>query len=256
MADPNLVCYGWDAFLESEPWPYGHFRIGFIHQILVHNFFYSLLLHYANESFEVLLATSFSSYLIFLGANTNFENMTESLLGDMLQGLLGILTAIVIQRYVTYIPRLIVYIEDDVWRSVLGWIVLLLFGLTGQFAGIAYTFGGQKYNFGVLISIVFDIVFFYLILIWGIFGSRYDDLVWSVGSAQVRDKRRAKWHAFWAITVIIVLFGIPAIPITISTYFKVWFILVFVIVAILAASLFKYPIHYHWPKRYYGAERK
>ncbi len=255
MSDPNADCYGLQGFQETAPWPYGHVRIGFIHQILVHNFVIALLLHYLNETLEVILVTVFVSYVFFPQANTHFENMTDSLMGDILQGCLGIILAIIIQRYVTYIPRLIVYIEDDLGLSVITWAVLLLiFGPVGQLAGLNFTLGGQTFNYGVLITMFFDILLFYLIIIWGVFGEKYDRIVWGVGSARIQDKRRAKWRAFWAITVIILLLSLPAVLVNVSTYYKMWVVFYFVVIIVLAASLSKRTIHFSWPKRYYGGE--
>ncbi len=87
--------FTWDYIYEVSTWPMAHMFNPFIIELLFQNPLLTLLIVWVWESIEVLGATLFNGkYIIFVGdGSQGYEGVTDSLLGDTSQGVLGMLLA-------------------------------------------------------------------------------------------------------------------------------------------------------------------
>jgi len=85
--------FTWEFIFDTNSaWPLAHMYNPFILQILVQRWWFTLLVVWAWESVEILAVTIFQGqYVIFVGDDSEIEPITDTLVGDIFQGILGIL---------------------------------------------------------------------------------------------------------------------------------------------------------------------
>ena len=87
--------FTWDfLFDSSSAWPMTHILNPFMIEILGQKTWLTFLMFYFWESLEVLAVTVFSGqYVIFTGDDSEIEIITDTLMGDPFQGILGVILA-------------------------------------------------------------------------------------------------------------------------------------------------------------------
>jgi hypothetical protein len=87
--------FTWDFIFDTNSaWPMAHILNPFILEILLQKTWLTLILIWGWESIEVIAITIFSGqYVIFVGDDSEIEPVTDTLIGDILQGILGIILA-------------------------------------------------------------------------------------------------------------------------------------------------------------------
>ena len=87
--------FTWDFLFSSvSAWPMTHILNPFTIQMMFQNVYWTFLAIFAWESIEVLAVVLFNGqYVIFVGDDSEIESITDSLIGDVINGILGILLA-------------------------------------------------------------------------------------------------------------------------------------------------------------------
>lgn len=95
----ELEDFSW-LFLKSDQstWPMSHVLNPFLIQVLFQRWYITVIAFYFWESVEVFFLATFSGYELFVGDNSDFEPITDSLLGDQINGLMGLLMGILFSR--------------------------------------------------------------------------------------------------------------------------------------------------------------
>lgn len=91
----NATDLNWDFFYVTEsPWPIAHQLNPFFIMLIFNCWWLVLLVMFFWESFEYVLAVIFkNSYGIFIGENGKLEPIGDTLVGDILNGIIGIILA-------------------------------------------------------------------------------------------------------------------------------------------------------------------
>lgn len=138
--------YSWDAFDRREIWVLQHFLNPFLLYMVSQNAWLSLLAIYIWESVEVLELTACSGSTCLSGSDTPVSCpevpgfVTDNLIGDISQGILGILTAMMLRilldipdwspAYRSLQPFNAVWFW---WKRVVFWVALFLPSLLATF---------------------------------------------------------------------------------------------------------------------------
>lgn len=108
-----MSAYLFSAIPDDSPWaylkdpsyfPWSHAATPFIFQVYTNNWILTGLLVFINEFFEAFAFASVGNYLVFTGAIEGRETIYDSLIGDVINGLFGILLGIYF-RYVFSVPE-------------------------------------------------------------------------------------------------------------------------------------------------------
>jgi len=165
------LIYSWSAFSTNDVWVVQHFLNPLLFYMVFQNVWYSLLAIYVWESIEAFELTACGGTSCLTGGGEVTEAqlsgfVTDNMIGDILQGVLGILTGMLL-RIVLEIPdwtpslRTTLATPDDwIWlKRVLFFVALFLPSLAGRLvsdSGVAY---GMALNASLTAAVLLGFAF-------------------------------------------------------------------------------------------------
>lgn len=227
--------YTWDFLFDTlSAWPLAHIINPFILQIVFQRVWLSFLIIWAWESLEVLAVVVFrGDYLIFVGDQSDLEPVTDTLLGDIIQGALGILLALLVQftwKIPRWTPSILGRYKSLAWHKILQyifWVVAFsLFNTQLQLNGT------YPINYGLHICYITTIFF-----IWTWYHTDYSELSRSVVWNGYDREMYTNVYAGIMINVSVLFFSVSFH--FWYSYFQTWMAYVFLLVfniSIIVAS--------------------
>jgi hypothetical protein len=161
--------FTWEFIFDTNSaWPMAHILNPFMLEILLQKSWLTLIIIWAWESFEVLAVVIFNGqYVIFVGDDSEIEVITDTLLGDIFQGILGIILA----RLVILAWRIPEWAPNPIRHNLRTGYGTLFFKRLLQYifwvASLSFTntridfTGTYSVNIGVFIALISTVFFWY-----------------------------------------------------------------------------------------------
>ena len=153
----NAEDFTWDfLFQSSSAWPMTHILNPFTIQMIFQNPFLTILAVFSWESIEVLALVIFNGqYEIFIGDNSSVEPITDTLIGDIINGILGIILAKLVTftfKIPSWTPSFFGKYRSIVIKRIIHYLIWVL---TLSSSNYSISTGGQyDINIGVIIIFI------------------------------------------------------------------------------------------------------
>lgn len=243
--------FNW-SFLEvpSSTWAMAHVLNPFLIQTIFQDWKLSVIIFFAWESIEVLFLILFKKYQIFFGDESEYEPVGDSLIGDIINGILGVILSFMFQ-IVFKVPRLTPSIYSRLSNITIKRILLYL-GMILPFLTYNSTISHKNLSYPIYIGVFISMLVHTILLSysWLYFNNTKEEINQIWGGKKSKKHRSQIYIALISLLVCFQYLGTYYITYVYYQVWSIWGISMIILILLLASQGRLYELFYFFTLEY------